>query len=89
MHLDAASLAYFMHSFSEVEKLEYLGEEDDRTMFRFNCFNVEDPDDPSVGLEDGQLAIPGYLLRREVFDPVVKQVRRFLWSGGCFFELTG
>ena len=32
-------------------------------------------DDPSVGLEDGQLAIPGYLLRREVFDPVVKQVR--------------
>jgi hypothetical protein len=29
-HLDAASLAYFMHSFSETEKLAYRGEADDR-----------------------------------------------------------
>jgi hypothetical protein len=28
-HLDAASLAYFMHSFSETEKLAYRGEADD------------------------------------------------------------
>lgn len=43
-------------------------------MFHFTCFNVEDPDDPSVGLVNGELAIPGNLLRREVFDPVVNQV---------------
>ena len=44
-------------------------------MFYFTCFNVDDPDDPSVGLINGELAIPGNLLRREVFDPVVDQVR--------------
>lgn len=44
-------------------------------MFHFTCFNVEDPNDPSVGLVDGQLSIPGNLLRREVFDPVVAEVR--------------
>ncbi len=43
-------------------------------MFHFTCFNVDDPQDPSVGLIDGQLAIPGNLLRREVFDPVVGEV---------------
>lgn len=43
-------------------------------MFHFTCFNVDDPQDPSVGLIDGQLAIPGILLRREVFDPVVGEV---------------
>ena len=43
-------------------------------MFHFTCFNVDDPQDPSVGLIDGQLAIPGILLRREVFDPVVNEV---------------
>ena len=31
-------------------------------------------DDANVGLVNGELAIPGYLLRREVFDPVVEQV---------------
>ena len=31
-------------------------------------------DDPSVGLINGELAIPGNLLRREVFDPVIEQV---------------
>ncbi|KAH9982005.1 actin-like ATPase domain-containing protein [Russula compacta] len=72
-HLDAASLAYFMHSFSETEKLTYRGEVDDDVMFNFTCFNVEDPEDPQVGLFNGELSIPGNLLRREVFDPVVNQ----------------
>jgi hypothetical protein len=44
------------------------------TMFHFTCFNVEDPNDHSVGLINGELALPGNLLRREVFDPVVSQV---------------
>lgn len=44
-------------------------------MFHFTCFNVEDPHAPEVGLENGQLSIPGNMLRREVFDPVVEQVR--------------
>ncbi|KAI5120632.1 hypothetical protein M0805_009392 [Coniferiporia weirii] len=73
-HLDAASLAYFMHAFSETDKLSYMGESDDGNMFHFTCFNVDDPDDPTVGLINGELAIPGNLLRREVFDPVVDQV---------------
>ena len=45
-------------------------------MFHFTCFNPEDPDDPSVGLFNGELAIPGNLLRREVFDPVIEQARQ-------------
>ncbi|PFH45742.1 hypothetical protein AMATHDRAFT_71166 [Amanita thiersii Skay4041] len=73
-HLDPASLAYFMHSFSETDKLTYKGLSDDNNMFHFTCFNVEDPHDPSVGLIDGQLCIPGNLLREKVFDPVVSQV---------------
>ncbi|KAK7055143.1 hypothetical protein R3P38DRAFT_2499251 [Favolaschia claudopus] len=73
-HLDLASLAYFMHSFSEADKLNYAGRSDDETVFYFNCFNVEDPDDRSVGLLNGQLAIPGKLLREAVFDPVVNEV---------------
>ena len=43
-------------------------------MFHFTCFNVEDPDDPAVGLVNGEVTIPGNLLRREVFDPVVDEV---------------
>ncbi|EJT97177.1 actin-like ATPase domain-containing protein [Dacryopinax primogenitus] len=77
-HLDQASLAYFMHHFSEVEKLAYLGEEDDNKMFQFTCFNVEDQDDPSVGLVNGELTIPGNLLRQEVFDPVIDQVLQLI-----------
>jgi hypothetical protein len=73
-HLDPASLAYFMHSFSETDKLAYMGEIDDEKMFQFTCFNVDDPHDSSVGLVNGELAIPGLLLRREVFSPVVAQV---------------
>ncbi len=49
-------------------------------MFHFTCFNVEDPHAPEVGLENGQLSIPGNMLRREVFDPVVEQVRTALLS---------
>jgi len=40
----------------------------------FTCFNPDDPHDPSVGLINGQLCIPGNLLRKKVFDPVVNQV---------------
>ena len=85
-----------MHSFSETDKLNYAGIEDDGmfvssyfsdlshsfrltdNMFHFTCFNVEDPHDPTVGLFNGQLSIPGNLLRREVFDPVVNQVVQLL-----------
>jgi hypothetical protein len=42
-HLDAASLASFMRSFSETDKLAYMGESDDSNMFHFTCFNPEDP----------------------------------------------
>ncbi|KAF8904785.1 hypothetical protein CPB84DRAFT_1677131 [Gymnopilus junonius] len=73
-HLDPPSLAYFMHSFSETDKLSYGGIADDDNFFHFTCFNVEDPHDPSVGLINGQLSIPGNLLRREVFDPVINEV---------------
>ena len=45
-------------------------------MFYFTCFSPEDPDDPSVGLLNGELAIPGNVLRREVFDPVIDQARQ-------------
>lgn len=47
-------------------------------MFHFTCFNTDDPHDPSVGLIHGDLAIPGVLLRREVFDPVVHEVRNLV-----------
>ncbi|PPQ68984.1 hypothetical protein CVT25_009169 [Psilocybe cyanescens] len=49
-----------------------------KNMFHFTCFNVEDPHDPSVGLINGQLSIPGVLLRREVFDPVVNEVLQLI-----------
>ena len=45
-------------------------------MFRFSCLYTEDPDDPSVGLFNGDLVIPGNRLRREVFDPVIDQARQ-------------
>lgn len=47
-------------------------------MFNFNCFQVEDLDDPSVGLINGELSIPGNLLRREVFDPVAEDVLKLI-----------
>ena len=43
-------------------------------VFYFPCFNTEDPQDPTVGLINGELCVPGNLLRREVFDPVVNEV---------------
>ncbi|KAF7791585.1 hypothetical protein EIP86_002602 [Pleurotus ostreatoroseus] len=52
----------------------YKGEADDNKIFHFTCFNVEDTDDPTIGLRNGDLTIPGNLLRQEVFDPVVHQV---------------
>lgn len=71
VHLDEGSLLSFRHAFSEVEKRIFRGgQEDDATLFRFNCFNIEDAHDPSVGLEFGELVIQGSVLRREVFDPV-------------------
>ncbi|KAF7307712.1 hypothetical protein MKEN_01131300 [Mycena kentingensis (nom. inval.)] len=74
-HCDAASLAYFMNSFSEADKLTYAGRQDDSNVFYFTCFNVVDSiDDPSIGLVNGQLGIPGILLREAVFDPVVDEV---------------
>ncbi|GAA5841891.1 hypothetical protein JCM3766R1_002529 [Sporobolomyces carnicolor] len=74
VHLEPSSLLSFRHAFSDADKLMYLGEEDDDTHFRFNCFNIEDAHDPSVGLESGELVIPGRVLRRDVFDPVINQV---------------
>ncbi|GAA5951231.1 hypothetical protein JCM10213_003614 [Rhodosporidiobolus nylandii] len=77
-HLDEASLLAFRHSFAECDKLMYRGEPDDHTFFRFNCFNVHPEsglgNDPECGLENGELVIPGSVLRRDVFDPVVEQV---------------
>ncbi|CAK5271465.1 unnamed protein product [Mycena citricolor] len=47
---------------------------DSGSVFYFNCFNVEDTNDPDAGLLNGQLAISGRLLREAVFDPVVNEV---------------
>ncbi|KAF7297155.1 FAD-binding PCMH-type domain-containing protein [Mycena indigotica] len=78
-HCDAPSLAYFMNSFSEADKLTYAGTEDDDNEFYFTCFNIQDAaDDPPVGLVNGQLGIPGRLLRQMVFDPVVDEVIRLI-----------
>ncbi|BGP19763.1 hypothetical protein JCM10213_003609 [Rhodosporidiobolus nylandii] len=75
VHLEPASMATFIHAFAEGDKLAYHGTaEDDDAIFRFNCFNVEDSHDPSVGLEFGELAISGKTLKTEVFDPVIEQV---------------
>ncbi|KAF9511769.1 hypothetical protein BS47DRAFT_1394865 [Hydnum rufescens UP504] len=71
VHLDEASLAHFVRSFSQSEKLEYQGAEDDTKLFRFKCLHVEDLHDPAVGLDHGELVIPGDVLRHEVFDPIV------------------
>ncbi|GAA5990623.1 hypothetical protein JCM11641_007059 [Rhodosporidiobolus odoratus] len=75
VHLEPASMATFIHAFAEGDKLAYHGTvEDDDAVFRFNCFNVQDSHDPEVGLEFGELAIPGKVLKTEVFDPVIEQV---------------
>ncbi|GAA5866075.1 hypothetical protein JCM3774_000017 [Rhodotorula dairenensis] len=79
VHLEPASMATFIHAFAEGDKLAYHGTaEDDEAIFRFNCFNVEDSHDPSVGLEYGELAIPGKMLKTEVFDPIIDQVLELL-----------
>lgn len=66
---DDDSKCVWLRKCSRVTNLSYAG-----TMFHFTCFNREDPHDPSVGLMNGQLCIPGKLLREIVFDPVISQV---------------
>ncbi|KAF9510329.1 hypothetical protein BS47DRAFT_1487511 [Hydnum rufescens UP504] len=69
-------------AFSQSEKLDYKGAEDDTKQFRFRCLHGEDWGEaplslvmiPPPGLDHGELIIPGDVLRREVFDPVVKEV---------------
>lgn len=39
-HLDPASLAYFMHSFSETDKLAYMGESDDGGSMALSSLNA-------------------------------------------------
>lgn len=39
-HLDAASLAYFMHSFSQTDKLAFKGESDDGACLSWFAPNV-------------------------------------------------
>ncbi|GAA5933864.1 hypothetical protein JCM3775_000308 [Rhodotorula graminis] len=73
VHLDEASLLAFRHAFAECDKLLFSTADDD-THFRFNCFNIEDAHDPECGLEYGELVIPGSVIRRDVFEPVVQQV---------------
>jgi len=73
VHLEPSSLLSFRHAFSDSDKLMYLGEEDDDTHFRFNCFAIEDQQDSECGLENGELVIPGRVLRRDVFDPVIRE----------------
>lgn len=80
-------MAAFMHAFSETDKLEYHGTKEDdgafilvvstpalmrsaESLFRFNCFNVG-VDDPAIGLLYGELAIPGLVIKHEVFDPII------------------
>lgn len=41
------------------------------SLFRFSCFNPEDGNDPSIGLLSGELVIPGLVIKREVFDPII------------------
>ncbi|KAF9510361.1 hypothetical protein BS47DRAFT_1364651 [Hydnum rufescens UP504] len=62
VHLDEASLAHFMWSFLQSEKLDHKGAEDDIKLFRFRC------------LHDEYLVIFGDVLRR-VFDPAVEQMQ--------------
>lgn len=99
-----------MHAFSEGDKLLFKGgEADDRTIWRFGCFNQEDDTDLECGLVssslffsqsnpvglipapllfqcfqiNGEVAIPGIVLRREVFDPVVDTVRSLFSLAAC------
>jgi len=60
------------------ERLQILTFSRTDNMFHFTCFNVEDLHDPSVGLMNGQLSIPGNLLRREVFEIVVSRINIIL-----------
>ena len=41
-HLDEASLAHFLLTFSELEKLRYKGPVDDAQLFHFKCLRLQD-----------------------------------------------
>ncbi|KAF9510321.1 hypothetical protein BS47DRAFT_1396058 [Hydnum rufescens UP504] len=58
----------------QAQKSAYQGPEDDTKLFRFRCLHAEDLHDAAVGLDHGELVIPGDVLRREVFGPVVEQI---------------
>ncbi|KAG8704389.1 hypothetical protein FRC08_002256, partial [Ceratobasidium sp. 394] len=77
-HTDYQSLGYFQAAFDETVKFSFGGEEDDRALFPFSCFNSEYPDNRSVGLVNGELNIPGMLLRSEVFDPIISAALWFI-----------
>ncbi|QRW14093.1 hypothetical protein RhiLY_13092 [Ceratobasidium sp. AG-Ba] len=79
-HIESRSLSYFQMTFDETVKPVFRGREDDRMLFRFNCFSAEDSNNPKVGLVNGELQLPGALLRTEVFDPVFDQTLRFIES---------
>jgi len=91
LQLDPPSLANYLHSFSETDKINFRGREDDNTFFLFPTFNSEDPDDPAVGLINGELAIKGSVLRREG-EPIVLSTRLFSSeigrTGSTRIELT-
>ncbi|KAF9511754.1 hypothetical protein BS47DRAFT_1486679 [Hydnum rufescens UP504] len=74
VHLDEASLAHFVRSFSGFEKLAYNGLRTTQSCFDSHAFMSRISHDPAVGLDHGELVIPGDVLRREIFDPVVEQV---------------
>ncbi|KAJ2920763.1 hypothetical protein H1R20_g16330, partial [Candolleomyces eurysporus] len=72
---DPAPFAYFMHHFSECDKLDYSAVKDDTNMFHLTCLNL---DNPTVGLINGQLSISSSLLQGGVLDPVKDQVLQLL-----------
>jgi hypothetical protein len=43
--------------------------------FYFSCFNPADTNDLRAGLVNGELGIPGSIIRQNVFDPVIDEVR--------------
>ncbi|CED82701.1 dihydrolipoyl dehydrogenase [Phaffia rhodozyma] len=80
IHLNGPSIENYLHAFTETDKVIYRGEQDDETTFLFTTFNPEEPDDPAIGLINGELSIKGEVLRREVFDPIIDQVLELIES---------
>ncbi|TFK97809.1 hypothetical protein BDV98DRAFT_534864 [Pterulicium gracile] len=71
--LDGGSLAGFLHEFQHA-KTVFRGLVDDDTTFQFTYLDPSSPDDPDIGLTNGELCIPGERLRKEVFDPIVDKI---------------